>query len=620
MRAHAWIAAAVVAMASCAAAPSQTVGRDPWVDLATAQRTSPVGPGQGTGIGWTGADGKPVSVGVAAPQLGNHPTVITLAPGAGDNGPAIQQALVRLHSAGGGTLRLSPGDYAIASGPPAVLIDGATDVLIDGTGARLVFAQWGDGVLIRNSARLAIRGLSVGYARPAVLAATVKQGPGGAQLAFDPAYGALPPGLSAHQVTVYDRAAGSYKDGARRLLLGRDGAAFTPAASGRIALPGSGLDAFSDGDAVEVKLTYYKGGAIRIADPGDQPVSHDITLDGVTVRGSAGGGIVADLMGRGLAVLNSQIGLRNGPGGVVTIAYDAFHVTAMTGDILLRGNRFTGSGDDAMNLASPIFAVTDPEGSTATLVVKGGGVYPGAKIALFDGNLRLVQVAQVASRAARDPNGATRATFAGSPIADSVRYARNMDLLSTRYAVLGNDVSRCQCHGLLVQGPNGLVRGNSFESLRANAVRLTTSAWWKEGAGAQNVVVEKNRIQDTGADDRGGIVWAAIAVYAELGDDGGISQPQVATAPINARIAIRDNTISGVDQGCVSVASATDVTLRDNSCSDFNRRLNRQQFMVERNGVAAGIQRVPAKSAYLARGNGIWIDPLSTSHVPVATN
>lgn len=595
---------AMVLATCCAPAPSQSAGATAgdWTTLATAARQTPAR-GAGLQRRWTGADGQAVTLAVIAPQLGGHP-VVTLQPAAGDNGPAIRAALARLRAAGGGTLRLAAGRYPIAGGPPAVAIDGLTDVLVDGPGARLVFANWGDGILISNSARVAIHGLTVGYAQPAMVAARVR----GGALAFT---GAAPAaGASVYQVT-------GLGTSGRRVLLGKQGDPLAAAASGRMALPAAALDGFADGDAVQVKLAYYRGAAIRIADPGDRPVSHDITLDDVTVHDSAGGGVVADYMGRGLAVVNSHFGAgadagNDDPGG---IAYDALHVTAATGDILVENNSFTGSGDDAINLASPIFdASAAGGGRTATIGGKAARVYPGARIAFFDAALQLLGTAQVTARAPRDAAGRMTTSFATPIPGGAIRYARNMDLLGTRYAIVGNQIADCVCHGILVQNPDGLVRDNRFAGLRYNAIRIVTSAAWMEGAGAQDVVIADNHIAQTGDDDRRGMVWAAITAFGELAPDGAAQAP-VAAAPLHADLLIRGNRIANVGQGCVSISSATDVTLRDNDCTGFNRQLAREPMLLERADVAAGVRRLPAKGAYLARGDGVWIDPLSTARV-----
>ncbi|MEH3122967.1 MAG: hypothetical protein PGN16_13485 [Sphingomonas phyllosphaerae] len=580
----------------CAPVPSQSATAD-WSALATAARQSPAS-GDGLRRSWNGADGRPVTVAVLAPNVEGRP-VIALDPAAGDNGPAIAAALARLRAAGGGTLRLAPGTWSIAGGPPGLALDGLSDVLIDGPGAQLVFGQWGDGILISRAARLKLRGLSLGYARPPVVKARVS----GGRLAFTgPAPDA---GAPIYQV------AGPGTAGTRTLL-GRQGRPL--GANGTV---GGGLGDFAPDAPVRVNLSWYKGGAIRIADPGDKPVSHDITLDHVTIRDSAGGGIVADLMGRGLAIVGAKLG----GDGDSAIAYDAFHVTAAGGDILVEDSDFIGSGDDAINIASPIIDATlDAGGRTATLSGVSARVYPGARLALFDAGLQLLGTAEVASRAPRDPAGRMQVTFTAPVGAGAVRYARNMDLLSQRYAIVGNRMADCVCHGVLAQTPNGLIQDNQFSGLRYNAIRLLTSAAWKEGTGAYNVVVAGNRIADTGQDTRPGRVWAAITVFGELASNGPGGQAPLAPGPLNAGLLIRDNQIDGVDQGCIAVSNAADVVLKDNSCARFGRQPGTMRMLADRANLSTSLARLPAKSAYVAGGSGVWIDPGSTTRVNADTS
>ncbi|KQN90927.1 hypothetical protein ASE95_11615 [Sphingomonas sp. Leaf231] len=578
-----------------APSPSATPAGADWVTLATAARQSPA---QGDGLRrqWTGADGGQVSVAVIAPRIAGRP-VIALRPVAGDNAPAIAAALARLRAAGGGTLRLAPGTWPIAGGPPGLALDRLSDVLIDGSGAKLVFANWGDGILISRAERIALRGLSLGYARPPVIMARVRDG----RLAF--AGAAPPPGTPLYQVS-------AAPPGGARVLLGKAGKPL--GADGTV--PG-GLEGFAPDQPVQVKLAWYRGGTIRIGDPGNVPVSHDITLDGVTVRDSAGSGVVADLMGRGLAIVGAQIGVR---GAGSAIAYDAFHVTAAGGDILVENSDFTGSGDDAINIAAPILdAALDPGGATATLGGNVSPVYPGVRLALFDASLQLVGTAQVAQRAPRGADNRVRVTFATPVGAGAVRYARNMDLLAQRYAIVGNRFADSVGHGVLAQTPNGLIRDNQFTGLRYNAIRLLTSAMWYEGTGALNVVVAGNRIAETGQDTRPGRVWAAITVFAELAGGNGIAP--LASVPLNARLLIRDNRITGVDQGCIAISNATDVTVKNNRCTAFGRKPGGVRMLAERADLAAGLAQLPAKGAYIARGDGMWVDAATTARIAVDT-
>lgn len=114
----------------------------------------------------------------------------------------------------------------------------------------------------------------------------------------------------------------------------------------------------------------------------------------------------------------------------------------------------------------------------------------------------------------------------------------------------------------------GLVEGNTFRDLSASAVRLLTDVGtWNEGAGAVNVIVQRNTITRPGADLAGPVPsWGAITAY------GGARDGKLTTAPVNRNLRISANTVEQAQQGCVSVASSQAVVVSDNGCVDTNLR------------------------------------------------
>lgn len=604
-------------------APSRSAsGGSDWLARVAADRVSSAGGDAALQEQWRGVNGNMIRVAVAAPHLAAGAPTVTIDPATPDVPAAFSAALSRLSAVGGGTLRLKPGTYRIdnASDAPGLLIDGAKDVVIDGAGAKIVFARWGDGIVVRDSQRVALRGMTIGYAGAPVVAAQVKVVDGRRLLQLADG-GALPTGSSIYQISRQDQRGPGYLANEHRLLLGRAGERAREAGSNRVVIDNPALSGFADGTPVELKLSYYKGAAVRVLDTTDSPTTQDLTISGITVMNSGGAGIVADYMGRGLAIVDSTIGSSGSARDTATIAYDGIHVTAAAADILVRNNRITGTGDDAINLASPIYAVSywQAGGRQATIAAPNFGIGEGVSLALFDDDLGYVTSAKIASRGARSKNGSTAVTFTTpAPSATGTRLARRTDLLGNRYAIVGNRIDHCSCHGVLTQGPNGVIRDNLFFNLRANAIRVMTSAMWKEGAGAYDLTIERNRIQRTGSDDRRGLVWAAITIFADGAQAGGAGQAPVLRSPIHSNIAIRNNDINGVAQGCVSVASATLVRIGVNRCRDFNQAVEESRVLVERAVIGDGLRRMPAKAQYLARGDGMWFDPLSTSAVSIA--
>lgn len=603
--------AALLAATSCHARESLTAAEVEWSRLVTAEPISPV-PAGGDALyeRWKRPDGKGVLVAVRQPVPSATGQTISLQPSGADMQSEIQSALDKLQAAGGGTLRLGPGAYPIGAprGPDlgAIQITRLTDVTIEGVGARLVFAQWGDGLRIANSRRLAIRGVTLEYLRPAIVRAKVEAAgrhkrlvavTAGAALWFPVIY----------QVTRYDPMSRGYPDGGERLLFGQGGV--SPA-------NGQAMAGLAIGGDVMVKLSYYLGAAIRVADRPSGPESEDIVIDGVRIGSSSGTGITVDAMGRGLAIINSQIGPEDG--GDPTIPFDGIHVTASAGDILIRNNRISGTGDDAINLAGRIEPITVAAGADLVMEKHETRLRIGDPVALFDSELNFLSNANVASVASLPGSAGRRVGLAGlRGSSGQARYARNLARALNRYAIVENTISRCECHGVLVQSPNGLVAGNTFKKLRYNAIRLLSSATWLEGVGAHQVVVRGNRISDTGSETKPGFIWGAISIYGEIPEGSArTGRTRPANGPVNTGLLIEGNTVDKVADGCIAVASAAGVSVRANRCSNYGRRRGWAVSGVDRANLGNSIARSAAALAYLRGGTGgVWIDPLTTTHV-----
>ena len=588
-----------------------SVGASPqWRTLATAAPASPVAGGAGVlREGWVAPYGRRVSVAVALPRATPGNLVVRVSPGQ-DDAAAIEAAAGRLRAAGGGVLSLAPGVYHIPvrGNRQGLTLQGLTDVNVVGDGAVFQFDGWGRGLVIRNSNRLAVRGLALRYDRPAVLAGTVRGTAATTVVEFDDGQALPPPGAKAYQLSILYGTRGRYGGGRGRSIFYRNPHDLTLIGGRSYAIQGLPTP-LRDGTRVAVKLTAYLGAALIVGDSPARPASNDIVFDHVTIRDSPGMGLFVERMGRGLAVIGSQFGVPGAP--AATIAYDGLHVSGMAGDILLRDNRITRTGDDAVNLASPLFEASVAPGEAFTVRLRGGGLAPGAAVALFDSALSYLGQGTVAGRdMLAGAAGVARVRIAASGFrAADVRYIRDLGLLGNRYAIVNNSIGACECHAILAQGPNGLVRGNHIANTGFNAIKVVTSAFWNEGGGAQNLIVEDNDITGTGEDLRRGIVAAAIMIYAE---GGGVPPGLLATA-VHAGVTVRRNRLSGMAQGCISVASAADVVLDRNDCSASSAA--RGAGAHAGGGVPEALRAIGDGATRMVKGAGIWIDPYTTRNV-----
>ena len=550
------MAAAIVPSCSAPAMADVTSLRA-WSAISTDQAISPITGGSADHVvDWVGPNGNAVHLVVQVPVAARQQTMVTVSPPTGDAGATILAAVTQVAS--GGVVKLTPGVYSIAGDSnwrdPALLLSGLSDVTITGSGATLLFTRSGYGIRIADSNRVLITGVTLRYADSAMVLAQISTDSSGPMVV--PAV-AVSGAFKIYQATVFNAATQAYPPGGTRIIIAA-GATLTPDANGRIAA--GPLAPIPAGSAVALKLGYYLGSAIDVLDTGAGAGSSDIVLDNVAIENGRGTGVTVTQMNRGFAFINSRIGPADLANLPESVAFDGVHIVAAAGDILIQNNVIEGTGDDAINLASPILTATGSVSASDVSVLGAQAIHNGDKLGLFDSNLAFLGSAGVVTRSRTDANNVSDVTLDAAAGADRASYVRDLRYRGNRYAVMDNVVGHCVCHGVLAQGPNGQVSGNKFDYLRFNAIRVLTSSGWLEGAGAANVLVSNNQISNTGEDGRVGFTWAAITVYGEL------SGYVAASAPLSNDIDISNNTITNVANGCISVQSAINVTGSGNSC------------------------------------------------------
>lgn len=568
--------AAVIAMGGVLAVAQQkgpagaqavSPGFDAWRQLVTANAISPVAPAPGDlALDWMGANGRQVSLVVKAPaSQGPVVTVASIGDGQ-DARPAFRAALDRARQIGAHRIVVPQGRYVFRTTEPGdkghLWIHDLQDVTLDGQGSTLVFANPGTGLNISAVTRLKLTHLTLDYGIATWATGKISTTNGAPSLSLESG----PPGGSSkiYQVSGFDPTTRTWPSNGSRLFFGRKNPELALVGANRRTAPQ--FRNVAGDQNVAVKLHFYEGAAINVYDGLAGP-SSDLIFDDVHVLSATGMGFKVKMRGRGLAIVNSSIAPDPNGSRLFSTEYDAIHVAATGGDVLIRNNRIRGQGDDALNLRSPIYALAQGAAgsSSVTLSDTAQTIAPGDTLAFFDGDGEYLFQAVVRSRSATVADNVTLGLDRPVPQGGGARYARDMALTSSRYAVVDNDISNCECHGVLAQVPNGLIRDNRFTNLRFNAIRLLTSLEpWREGAGAFNVVVEQNTISHTGPDTSLPVPWGAISVY-------GLKGSALLSNPVNGDIIIRDNTLSNIAQDCFMVASSRGVTVTGNRCDQRRR-------------------------------------------------
>lgn len=575
VRIAAWFVG-LLSLSSMAAAADPGTNDDAfsrWAAIASAAVTSPAMAELGDfRKAWTAPDGRSIQLVVKRPHpRANAPAVrLPSVPEGEDARPYFEAALTQVRRQGAGRLLVPKGTYlfktAARGGLAHLMLDDLTDVSIEGDGARLVFTQNLPGLYVTHARRLRIAGFTLDYSLHTASLGTVERRDDQNVLVIDPKY-AVTAADAVYFVAEYDGTKRLWVPAGVRSIMPPGSA--TPAVyAGNQTYTSASFKGLKPGRTYMVYHYWYGGQAIRIDDTRGAQQSEDIVIDTITIRSAPGMGIVAYGLKRGLAVVNTTIAPRPDGSSPISTVFDGIHVLLGGGDVLLSGNHISGQGDDGINLNNPVHPIVSiaDEGKTLVLSTYSRFIAADDMLAFFSEDGGYLGQARVQGKPKALGGLNNQFTLDRAvPGVQASSVVRDLSLISARFEVSDNTIEACNCHGLLVQWPNGRVQGNTFRDLRANAIRLLTDVGsWKEGVGAFNVVVHGNTISNTGIDNSLPLPWAAISAY------GGARGNKVAIVPVNSDLDITDNIITDALQACVTIASTRNAKVTGNVCKSSN--------------------------------------------------
>gem|GEM_PF-1218994 len=519
---------------------------------------------------WAGVDGATVRLLVRQPELPAQASTLTIKPIAADADarPVFEKAMATLRGGGIRRLVVEPGVYNFRSLSQARahwVIEKLRDVDIVGSGATLNFHQDSMGIWLEQSQRVRLQGFTLNYALRTSSLGTVKLENGKRVLEIDPAF-PVTNTTKVFQLQEIDAATKTFVPGGGRLIF-LPGAA-DPATWVRPQTYSSPLlDKFglNVGARFGVLHQYYGGVPIRIdGQPGAQQ-TEDITLSKLRILAAPGMGVTVRGVRRGMALVDSVFEPPTDGSNYLSTNWDGIHVLQIGGDLLIRGNRFSGMMDDAINVVgTPVHIVDAVDRDKREVVLSNYSrfVLAGQDLAFFDNNANLLGSARVRSISplATDVN---RHRISLDALPNGVapqQGVRSLQLAAARYLVSDNLIEKCSCHAILVQAANGLVQNNTVRSINRNAIRVLTSlSSWREGVGGFNVAVRRNSIDNTGFDDALDLPWSAISVYGESGG-------RVSPGLVNRGVEISGNSLRNLRQGCITVANTQSAVIKQNLC------------------------------------------------------
>ena len=256
---------------------------------------------------------------------------------------------------------------------------------------------------------------------------------------------------------------------------------------------------------------------------------------------------------------------------------DGIHVVGLAGRLVLRGCRFRGLGDDALNVHAKAAAIEsfdpatgalsvvcrDPRGGKARL--PRGWARPGDSLAVYDA-ATLLPKGRFSVKSWRDSGrgavGPTDADAAAIAPGDFVANERDFPSVEIEDCAVENSRAR----GFLLQTRHVRVRGCSFRGLALPAVLVAPDfRHWFEAGPAEDVEISGCTFEKCGMN---GSPANLGAVTVKTSHDAG---PGNCPAGVHRDLRIVGNAFRGCGAGGVYVESARGVEVRGNAFEDVWR-------------------------------------------------
>lgn len=480
----------------------------------------------------------------------------------------FKEVLKQADAEKGKSLRIvvPPGEYRIDPSFEGYLFDvsGRSNLVIDGTGARIRFASRKQGLMLaKDSADIAILGFDCAYAKGSLrvqgrirsidaagrrITVSVEEGfPG-----FDASdnqqqdiFYLLEPGKT-----------GRLKTGAPSFL--RAKGPITRAADGTWLFQVARDVGFCRaGDRFGFN---FRSGSLHLIDASG---AHGITASGLITTGWGGMGFVS-VEGGDFRVLHCKT--RLGEGEWMSGNADGVHIRGHDTGPWIEGTDINGIGDDAVALYSrPAWMKAPAPGAdrrTAWCRAAFFNLDPGDEVSFFQPLQGRILLETTVEKVVAEKGG-FRVSFA-DPLPDGLRFEGpvqqatqiwNRSKSCGDFMVRNSRFTNIRRYGTVFRSKRGVVENNRYEAISSRAVVFRNEAEWPNGLYASEIIVRGNTIVDTGFDNPG--VQPAVAFLFS-----GYKRGAAGIGPRN--ILIENNTFESGSRPQIHFTWTRDAMLRNN--------------------------------------------------------
>ncbi|MBQ7639280.1 MAG: right-handed parallel beta-helix repeat-containing protein, partial [Clostridia bacterium] len=421
-----------------------------------------------------------------------------------NNAEALNEAFAYCRENPGTCLRFDKGVYYVSD---ALRLENASDVLIDGNGAKILYIYGSSLLTLTGCECVEIRNLTFDWdwdTQPlgaVAHAVTVKGEKNTLDFVFDIPEMAREDMLYA--VSQSDPETDTY--GAKGVYIeSYDGQnpdvikQVTKISDDTLRVTHNGAWSHFGGNSFILRGTAYGGSLIDIYGK-----CRNITLDSLKLYGGTGMGIIVGERTSHFALRNIFIGPdpEHADTRPTSLDADAVHINDSDGCFLIENCDFSRQGDDDVNINSGIGWIHSVDGKTVIFEADGSmNADPGDKMAFRNKSFDLADFSSVVESSERLEDGLRRVVFRDE-LPETMGegwFVFNLDNTGGNYVIRNNYFHEHRARGLLLQTSNGLVENNVFYKTTHNAIKIIMdiNGVWHEGTGADNIVVRNNKFKE----------------------------------------------------------------------------------------------------------------------------
>lgn len=253
---------------------------------------------------------------------------------------------------------------------------------------------------------------------------------------------------------------------------------------------------FSNGERYILRHYVYDRNFLTLS------ASRNVTFDGVSVYGYPGSGFVINDKTSHFQIINSFIGVN--PEYTATrhtsLGADAIHIVNTDGCFNISGNDISGQGDDALNVHDGLGCVDEVSGNQITVTASAMLISVGDTLRFCDAKFNPTDFTAVVTEKKQLDYSTYFLTFDknldGDVRSNYIVYNTAYD--SGNYIVSNNYIHENRARGFLLQSSNGLCENNRFYKTEMQAIKVVmdiSHGLWYEGKGVDRLVIRNNSFE-----------------------------------------------------------------------------------------------------------------------------